>query len=114
MKLDKVHPRHLYAFFIFYFNRKIKKKRKRKRLPWNTKRIICEIYGENVVTADVCEKRFKRFRNGEMDVNDKVRSGKPKEFENDELQELLDKDLSSIIGRACRVKLGVNASSVSR
>nr|KAF7419763.1 hypothetical protein H0235_010060 [Vespula pensylvanica] len=49
-----------------------------------------------------------------MDVNDKVRSGKPKEFENDELQELLDKDLSSIIGRACRVKLGINASSVSR
>jgi len=46
-----------------------------------TKKLIFEIYGENIVSAAVCEKWFKRFRNDDYDFN-KPRSGRPNEIEN--------------------------------
>jgi len=46
-----------------------------------TKKLIFETYGENIVSAAVCEKWFKRFRNGDYDFNE-PRSGRPNEIEN--------------------------------
>jgi len=46
-----------------------------------TKRLSFETYGENIVSAAVCEKWFKRFRNGDYDFN-KPRSDRSNEIEN--------------------------------
>lgn len=42
--------------------------------------------------SDVCEKWLKRFRSNKIDINNKLRSERPKEFENNELQKLLDQE----------------------
>lgn len=47
---------------------------------------------EDVTCSDVCEKRLKRFRSNKIDINNKLRSERPKEFENNELQKFLDQE----------------------
>ena len=53
-------------------------------------RFLVETYGK----AALCERRyrecFKKFKEGEFDIEDKERSGRPKVSEDVELQTLLD------------------------
>ena len=44
------------------------------------------------VPADRCHDLFCRFKDGDFDVNDRPREGRPKTFEDAELEALLDKD----------------------
>lgn len=54
------------------------------------KHVVC--LGEHAPLKTTCEDWFKRFRSGDFDVDDKERSGRPKTFEDAELQALLDED----------------------
>ena len=53
---------------------------------------ISSIYGENVVSVRTCQKWFTRFREGNFDLEDEQRPGRPQELETDELEVLLDED----------------------
>ena len=55
-------------------------------------RLLVETYGEAAISARSCHEWFQKFENGEFDIEDKVRSGRPKVHEDVELEALLDQD----------------------
>ncbi|EGI66300.1 Mariner Mos1 transposase [Acromyrmex echinatior] len=74
--------RHLREFLI-YFNLK--------KSAAEAHRLFVEAYGEAALNERSCE-WFQKFKNGEFDVEDKERSGRPKVYENAELEALLNED----------------------
>lgn len=63
-----------------------------KKTAAETKRIICETYGKDVIAASTCGKWFERFRSGDFDTNDKERPGRPRNLKDNRLEELLRED----------------------
>ena len=76
--------RHLRELFIYFFNLK--------KSVAETHRLLVETYGE----AALCERNFhewfQKFKNAKFDIEDKERSGRPKVYEDAELEALLDHD----------------------
>ena len=46
----------------------------------------------NIVTSRTCQRWFKRFREGDFSLEDRPRSGRPQEVDNDRLLQLLDEN----------------------
>ena len=55
-------------------------------------RLLVETYGEPALSERSCRECFQKFKNGEFDIEDKERSGRPKVYENAELEALLDQE----------------------
>lgn len=55
-------------------------------------RALVDCYGEYALSDTQCHEWFKRFKNGDFDLNDKERPGQPKRFHDEELEALLQKD----------------------
>ena len=55
-------------------------------------RLLVERYGEAAISKKSCREWFKKFKNGEFDIEDKERSGGPKVYEDAELEALLNQD----------------------
>lgn len=66
MEENKIHFRHL---MLFYF-------RKSKNAVQATKK-ICNIYGDNAVAESTVRKWFARFKNGDFNLEDQERLGRP-------------------------------------
>ncbi|CAH2104427.1 unnamed protein product [Euphydryas editha] len=47
-------------------------------------RIICATYGDSVVDDSTCRRWFRKFRNGDYNLNDKPRSGRPPTISDEE------------------------------
>lgn len=75
---------HLRELLIHYFFLK--------NSAYKTHQILVECYGEHALSKATCENWFKRFKSGDFDVQDKPRTGGPKKFEDEELEQLLDED----------------------
>ena len=60
-------------------------------------RILVETHGDNALSDTTCRDWFRRFKNNDFKLEDKERSGAPKKFENKELEEILDEDLSQTL-----------------
>jgi len=56
--------------------------------------------------------KFQKFKNGEFDVEDKERSGRPKVYEDTELEALLDED-SCQTQKELALTLGVTQQTIS-
>lgn len=56
-----------------------------------TTRIICEVYGE-VLKVNKCQRWFRKFTEGNFDLNNAPRSGRPVEFDNDALKSMVESD----------------------
>ena len=54
--------------------------------------MLVEAYGGAALSERSCRKWFQKFKNGEFDVEDKERSGRPKVYEDAELEALLVED----------------------
>ena len=54
--------------------------------------MLIEAYGEAALSERSCREWFQKFKNGEFDVDDKERSGRPKVYEDAEMEALLDED----------------------
>ena len=54
--------------------------------------MFCAAYGESAVTHTTCKRWYQKFREGDFDLSDRPRSGAPRKFEDDKLQELLDEN----------------------
>ena len=74
---------------------------------------ICSVYGLNAVNDHTCRRWFERFRNGNFDLEDEQRSGRPKEMVADDLQALLDQDPSQSTSELA-TQLNVDQSTISR
>jgi len=74
---------HLRELLIYFFNLK--------KSTAEAHRLLVEAYGDAALSEKSCE-WFQKFKNGEFDVKDKERSGRPKMYEDAELEALLDED----------------------
>ena len=84
MSSFKPNKRHLRELLIYFFNLK--------KSSAEAHRLLVETYGEATLSERSCRERFQKFKDGEFDIEDKECSGKPKMYENAELEELLDQD----------------------
>ena len=55
-------------------------------------RDICMVYGEGVIGESTARKWFAKFKNGNFDIDDTPRSGRPSEFDEDHLKALLKEE----------------------
>lgn len=74
---------------------------------------ICEVEGERTVGKTSAFKWFKRFNDGDFDLEDKPRSGRPSNLDNEDLRAALE-DESSSSTRDLKAVLGVGKSTVHR
>ena len=92
---------HLREVLIFCFNWK--------KSAAEAHRMLIEVYGDTAPT-DKCREWFRRFKDGNFNVENKPRSGQPKEFK--ELEALLEEDQSQTQEELAE-SLGVTQQAVS-
>ena len=56
---------------------------------------ICDVEGEGTVAPRTAQKGFKRFNEGDLDLEDRPRSGRPTVLDEGDLQAALDVEPSS-------------------
>lgn len=78
--------RHLREILVYFFNLK--------ESAAEAHRLLVKAYGEAALSERTCREWFQKFKNGDFDVKDKDRSGRPKIYEDAELEVLLEKDSS--------------------
>ena len=76
--------RYLREFLIYFFNLK--------KSVTEAHRLLVETYVDACLSQRSCREWFQKFKNGEFDFEDKERSGRPKVYEDAELEALLDQD----------------------
>ena len=84
MPIFEPSKRHLREALLFCFNLK--------KTAAESCRMLMEAYGDHAPSETTCKEWFRRFSSGDFDVGDKQRSGRPKVFEDKELQSLIDED----------------------
>lgn len=75
---------HLWEVLIYFFNLK--------KSAADAHRLLVEAYGEVALSERSCREWFQKFTIGEFNVDDKERSGRPKVYEDTELEALLMED----------------------
>ena len=76
--------RHLRELLIYFFNLK--------KSAAEAHRLLVETYGDAALSERSCRELFHKFKNGEFDIPDKERCGRPKVYEDAKLEALLDQD----------------------
>jgi len=76
--------RHLQELLIYFFNLK--------KSAVEAHRLLVEAYGDAALSERSCREWFQKFKNSEFDVEDRERNGRPKVYEDAELEALLDED----------------------
>jgi len=104
--MSKFEPnkRHLRELLIYFFNLK--------KSAAEAHRLLVEAYNEAALSERTCREWFQKFKNGDFDVEDKDRSGRPKIYEDAELEELLEED-SSQTQKELALTLEVTQQAVS-
>ena len=85
--------RHLQELSIYFFNLK--------KSVAEAHRLLVEAYDDAALSERSCREWFQKFKNSEFDVEDKERSGRPKVYEDMELDALLDEDSCQTPKRTC-------------
>jgi len=75
---------HLREVLIFYF--------KWKKTAAEAHRMLVEVYGDNAPSDKTCREWSRRFKSDDFDIEDKERFGRPRAFEDEELQALMDEN----------------------
>ena len=104
--MSKFEPnkRHLRELLIYFFNLK--------KSAAEAHRLLVEAYNKAALSERTCREWFQKFKNGDFDVEDKDRSGRPKIYEDAELEELLEED-SSQTQKELALTLEVTQQAVS-
>ncbi|KFD60091.1 hypothetical protein M514_05576 [Trichuris suis] len=79
MDPGKEHFRHV-LFFLF----------KRGKTAAEAKKILCDTYGDGIVSIATCRRWHRRFQSGNFDVSDRHRPGRPSRVEHGDLRAPLD------------------------
>lgn len=70
-------------------------------------------YGNAAPSISTCEFWYRRFKSGDFETDDKEREGRPKVFEDAELEQLLDEDCSRTQGELA-AELSITQQAVSK
>ena len=73
--------RHLREVLIFFFHSK--------KTGAKTHRELQKVYGDTALSGTTCRDWFRRFKDGDFDVVDRPREGRPKTFEGADVTYLL-------------------------
>ena len=76
--------RHWREVLFFFFNSK--------KTAVEAHRELQKVYGNAGLSETTCRDWFRRFKDGDFDIDDRPRVGRPKTFEDAELEALLDED----------------------
>lgn len=95
---------HLREVLIFLFNSK--------KNASQACELLSETYPDYKIDVRMCQRWFARFKSGDFDVEDKERPGQAKNFEDEELEALLDEDPSLTQEELARA-LGVAQQTIS-
>ena len=85
-KISSFEPnkRHFREVLFYFFNLK--------KSAAETHRLLVVTYSEAALSEGSYREWFQKFMNGKFDIGDKERSGRPKVYEDVELEALLDQD----------------------
>lgn len=72
-----------------------------------------EVYGEGTMSVRTVESWFRRFKSGDLSVEDKPRSGRPSQFDEDALAQVVEQDPKTTV-RELAIKLQKPVMSVYR
>ena len=97
--------RNLRVVLIFFFNFK--------KTEAEVHRELQKVYGDAALSKTTCRDWFHRFKDGDFDVDNRSREGRPKTFEDAELEALLDKDPCQTQEELASA-LGVTRQSISK
>lgn len=75
---------HLREVLLFFFYLK--------KTAAEAHRELQKVYGDAALSETTCRDWFRRFKDGDFDIDDRSREGRPKTFEDAELEALLDED----------------------
>ena len=78
MSSFKPKKRHLRELLIYFFNLK--------KSAAEAHRLLVKVYDDAALSERSCREWFRKFKNGEFDVEDKERSGRPKVYKDAELK----------------------------
>lgn len=84
-----------------------------KKTAAESHRLLTEAHGELAPSDKMCRDWFRRFKDGNFDLEDKDRSGRPNKLEDIELQALLDENPAQTQKRLANV-LDVDQTTISR
>lgn len=74
---------------------------------------LCQAFGPDVVSHQTVRNWFKRFKCGNYDIEDKSRSGRPSELDDEALQQLVESN-PRLTSREMAVTLGCDQSTIVR
>ena len=97
--------RHLREVLIFFFHSK--------KTVAAAHRDLQKVYGVAALSETMCCDWFHRFKDGDFDVDNRPREGRPKTFEDAELETLLDED-SCQTHEELASALGVTRQAISK
>jgi histone-lysine N-methyltransferase SETMAR len=84
-----------------------------KKSAAETNRLLVEVYGEHAPSNTTCRDWFRRFKEGDFDVEDKQREGAPQKLQDAELEALLEDDPCQT-ERELAEQLNVDRSTVGK
>lgn len=99
---DKIYVRHCMLFLLNFG-----------KSAAETKKTIDEAFGEDSVGTSTIREWFAKLKKGDFDLKDKPRSGRPQEFDNDDLKVLHEEDPCQTT-KELGEKLGVDHSTIVR
>lgn len=97
--------RHLREVLLYFYNLK--------KSAAESHRLLVEAYGEHAFSDSMCRRWFRQFEDGIFDVDDAEREGRPKKFNDEQLEELLDEDPCQTQAELAAV-LNVDRSTVEK
>ncbi|EGI62887.1 Mariner Mos1 transposase [Acromyrmex echinatior] len=97
--------RHMREVLIFFFHSK--------KTAAEAHRELQKVYGDAALSETTCRDWFRRFKDDDFDVDDRPREGRPKTFEDAELEALLDEDPCQTQEELASV-LGVTRQAISK
>ena len=97
--------RHLWEVLIFFIHPK--------KTTAEAHRELQKVYGDAASSERTCRDWFRRFKDGDFDVDDRPREGTPKAFEDAELEALLVEDRYQTHEQLASA-LGVNRQVISK
>ena len=75
---------HLREVLLFYFHSK--------KTAAEVHRELQKVYGDAALSKTTFRDRFRRLKDGDFDIDDRKREGRPKTFEDTDLEALLDEN----------------------
>lgn len=96
---------HLREVLLYYYNSK--------KSAAESHRLLLEAYGKHTPNVKTCTNWFRRFESGDFNTEDKERTGQPRKFTDQELEELLEKDPSLTLEEIAQT-FGVNRTTISK